>query len=1662
MAEGSASPSTEEELGLEVGDTVIILGGRLNKTIGKLYGFSSDRMAILPKGATDRIIKIPFIDGLPDPAYEIQTVLLYKKAVRPGFVTLVDIRAGQDVETFGADSEPTGVFKVIKVDEEKDSAVFQDESGTEEEIVFGYTGIPRDLPYEVIRGREESEVKTQDPSSEGENPSSEGKEPSSEGEEPSSESQETTVSRIPVEEEDILENGQAPSQAEEAPLDFAVGQVIELAPEEELQEIDTANRFYDDAFQRSEMLSQLIRSLPKNQQRDPIKLQEVRRFVEQMLILRNEVVKYGVTGDPAGLKATSIHTLSELITRPDVPLSRKVVDMSKVLYLDYRNNFKTAEGNTIFKEEDPDAGPLEEGLYAEYLIDIIKRAQVIQGSANETNATQEAAIQMPKFFLDMEIYRKQIQSPLMLEPGTTAVEHDEEVFRREVPDFESPELNTLEVIGKHMKKDITVPVFNPPEIKQSPFAITRLLKRRWGRFLSGDLLRVVEPAETPSYTNVLVFPMSSLRDLGPIRSGILAQDMSLGAMEPSGMEKILQELGEITDFPTEKNILNIGVKGNIIGNVFIKDWIAALKLRIGGLGDAYASLSGYGTKDIEWNVEQAKVLQDKIEQRLAALKLFMGKQRQESAAALANLRFEPQPTLALEDGARLLTRIESEPLLQKVLSNVKEYMGDLASVDINWFSYVFNEYPDLLLAALGQQAAPLARERLRHVRMLYTKARIDGYRLKRKIMDSGEVPQENTCPHVKKLAEIRKVAKATEDEPRDVRRVKLLIQLLNEFRGHTEDDWISCKVCEKHLICAHELIQIQEYLRPTEQETLHKEMLIKFSGGQFSGKYICRVCGQSIGNLEFDQSLEFDDEGRPMMGRSVMVDREAIELDELEELLKGPAEVVKEVSFGTDALDTMYLTIKKMCGLLGINPDEEEYRVMVDELSTYMLSLPSRELYAQATKGKKAQDFDIFYSVRYVSAAAAILLLKIQTRVPDYMVYYTSADCKEGFFGYPLEEGQTYHGIRCVASIVAGINDAIFPWNLTTLQKQGNLLKRREAIEPLIKGQIDAFIKHPVQQAMLKKKREYRTKIFGGVSSGARTTEQIAQSFRPIPYVVSEEEAAAAPVSAAAATPEKQATAWIRMAHKVARQNAALNPDAPLSETTCCLHKISSDTTIFATPEFPQLEPRIVSVTHRGSLTTTFYTQMPKALEGRVDPKDYYKLFVHSCYQGDNKGLPHKLGLTLTCSECGLNFKQNPHLPFSVEADSKKAREEEAKAAADLQAHLVSQGLVINEETAQDLLTTSRLKSKVTKDFAKAVPRLDQMFTELAQLIEPMEGWSIMLNSIQVTLRELGQDVSRLQIAKAAEDLVQRISEKEGFIRQRLGEEVFKYVDSLTKKSPRECGEAISAFILVPFQRWISGIDVKGFMILDSYELSKDTKDDIMVRGLGAYLNKIGDDAELGGLLLRKVRAFVADLSELCRKVFPSLRAVFTPGGSIMVQYLLRAYVMGTVQKFVDPHHIPDFADGETQAEEEGVVNMKLLYKALAQSLTKYAVGNRIPTEEEIRLALEKRAEKEKQQFIGEIDRMSRDERKVELTMKGLGMGKWAAGGKKSIRQYDPERYEVERAERAAAGIVDYVPVVDADRPVDMFGADFGADYDAGGERMDGDYTDGAMREDDY
>lgn len=1648
-------PNKEENInrmadeGLELGDYIVILGGSLNKTTGKLYSYSEDRFSILPSGATDRLIKIPLVDGMPDPELGITDIKILKKAPVPGFIHLVDLRAGQMVESFLEGPVRGPFFKVISVNEEADSAVFEDEAGEQTEIVFGYTGIPRELGYEVIRTREIDEQP----------PVPEGEAQENDAVTMPTEPKRTTLA-VAFDEEDVAEEGVVPTPREEQEegereegereegedkTTYEIGEDIELPEIKEIEEVSSAFRVYQDVFQRSEMLGQLIRNLPTSQQRNPVKLQEIRRIVELMLIMRNDVVQYGITGEPLGQpKATSLATLAELVVRDSPALVRKVANVSKVLYLDHSYEHKVAVYNGT-ADTDPEPGKIEEGLYVEYERDIIDLAETLQKTASMGEGGGEPGPGMPKFFVDLETYRKKIQAPYQFSIGKEKTTQDEEVFRLEIPSTTMEDAN-LNVLSQGVYT-------YPPVVIQSPFGIARMLKQRVSRFTTGEQFRVVEQGENPNYNTVLVFPKSTLREVGPIRSGILAQDVSLGMTEPRLLQDIINTIEDISDQPTADGILSLGVDGGTVGNIMVKDWLSSLDLNISGVGDTLHLLRGYGALSIEWNKEQMAVLQYKIEQRLAALRIFLTKQREENKATLANLKFEPKPLLAPELSARILDRIRGEPILQKAAALLNDYMGELGDIDVYWFTFLFVTYPDLLFATLGQQPAMVAKERIKQVRQHYNNALHLGYRIKMKMANAGEIPVVNTCPHVEALENARKLGHKYADEPRDTTKTKALLKVLNRFRGKVEDNWVWCNRCSQHLMCGHELLQVQEILRPREKDAIQKEIILKFSGGEFSGKFICRVCGQGIRELDFDTNVEFDDAGRPMMGRAVLVDQDAIEEEEINALLSGPS-AEESLEFPSEDLTQIYKTVKKICSLIGVNPEDNDYRNMVSEISNYTSGLATREVYSAAAKGKKVQDYDIWYSVRYVSASAAVVLLNIQTHIPDYIVYYTNADCKDGFFGYPLEqEVEESSGLNCITNIIAGINDNEFPWNLTTLQASGSLQKRKEALMPLIKSQIEAFLKYPSVQAILTKKRDYRMKLYGSKTGVKR--DNIASNFRPVPYMLTAEEAAEAPVVPDAASDEKRATAWIRMAHSVASASAALNPDSPYSETTSCLHSIGTPKST-EWDKLPRLEARVSGITGRSStLATTFYTEKERSLEGKIDPSDYYKLFVKLCHQGPKKGLPHELGITLTCTNCELTFQENPSL--ITEYDSKDKEEYQLRT----KAYLESQGIVINESTFNELLMTSRQKEAVAVDEAPYLAGMSDVFERMIQYPAALDGWEELIRKTQMALNELSAEglvLSRVQIATASEELVRHVVEREDFVKSRLNKQVYGFLQSIIARHPRECGEALSTYLLVPFQRWIMQVNVSDYTILKSYLLSKGTVDDIMIKGLGTHLEIIGGE-KLVGIALLKAKAFVNDLSIMCRNIFPYIRAVRTPGGKDMIQYLSRAYIIGAISKLIDPQQIPVIAG---EIPEGDAINMKLIYKALGQTLTKYAISSKIPSEEEIRISLEKRAEKEKQVYLSKLEGMSKESRQVERVLMGFGMGDWAVGGSKAIRQYDADRYEAERAERAAAGIMDYPGLAEANaadnaHTYDMFGEVYN---DAGAG--DGGYDHDQMAEDDY
>lgn len=98
--------------------------------------------------------------------------------------------------------------------------------------------------------------------------------------------------------------------------------------------------------------------------------------------------------------------------------------------------------------------------------------------------------------------------------------------------------------------------------------------------------------------------------------------------------------------------------------------------------------------------------------------------------------------------------------------------------------------------------------------------------------------------------------------------------------------------------------------------------------------------------------------------------------------------------------------------------------------------------------------------------------------------------------------------------------------------------------------------------------------------------------------------------------------------------------------------------------------------------------------------------------------------------------------------------------------------------------------------------------------------------------------------------------------------------------------------------------------------------------------------------------------------------------------------------------------------------------------------------------------------IILEMDAMSKEEKQMILMQKKLGIGRWAVGGTNAIWKYNADRYEIERDERAKAGIIDFNTGLDA--PAEIHQAGEGLDAWMGVSGKEDGYDVGQTAEDDY
>lgn len=1628
--------SGEEEVEpLAIGDRILLQGGVRDGTRGRIYYLDDQLMRIMPDGVTDRLVDISIVDGDLDPALGVEAIYPLSRRTSPSFVEQINAYKGQKAETYSAEGEPGIVYTIEEVNPKEDTIILVDETGARKEIEFIY-GIPLEEPFAVLRPQPPpADIELGKP----------------ESEEPSLET--------------AFEDIEAPPAVE-----------AEIGGLEEVSETMVS---YPDTIQRNEMLDDLLTALPLASQRNPKLQQKIRKEVEQCMSLRNDLVLYSKAGDPVGQKSTSFQTVMEMIDRADIPLARPVLQAKRVL-----NLTRADENDTLTEIPGKEVQITYQDETTKAIVDFLETQL---GGTSEQQVTPDA---LPGWYLSWETFFKQFLQTFVSEgaPGETVVfAGDKEFLRAPAPkvgddgslepavdgivplgkkaaamdaeeqevmnteldreaervagdtDYlvETAEEDELEVALKQKRKggSRNKAAVTHEDIGKIGLSLLKGLGPRSTRLKAKEAPRRIESGDEGVIINQLIFPLSSERHLGGTRSGSLMKDMAYAIAPLKTIKDVLEESGGIPEEATSGGILSIGPGGNTSGSIGIDDWLKAQPIHIKGLGDALIELRNLGLTQRELTADQQAVLVEKINQHRALLYEMIATERQRASKAKTEEGLTNQTFLQGEALEELLITLREEPLVSAYVDELRRRLPAYRENDIALFAGVSAQMADLLLVTLAGQPGPLARERNRRVRDQFVEALHRALAKSKKEEDAGELPEPINCPHVPSLTAIRKIRD-------DTQRMMALSKFLANFQQKRHNNWVWCAAApegqDHKLLCYHEVLLLEEFKHPREKDTIHKELLLHFSGGQFHGKYICKNCGQAISDLEFDASMEFDDEGRPMAGRAVMVDQDAVAQEELDLLLGTPIEETEEVKFDTEQKTIIYKTARELFDTLGLYCDMESYTRIIQRVDAELQRLPTQEQYAKkvkasAAKGVKEPEYTIYTNRILVASVGAHTLIEIQAKTPDFIVRSTIPGCRAGFTGIPFTVGSDKTGLEYVSCAIASIKAKKEPWSLTGYQQFANDQKRREIIASNLEKVVEMASKTAIVQQLFIEKRAYIERQLGETTVVAhQLLEDVGEGFRPIPYAISAEDAAKAVVVPDAASLLERTRAWIQTGHRLARKYGSFVAGSPFLETSCCFTKIVDPRGFWVeqAASLPALPPKDPPRGQSSSQSIARFT--PRRLAKLLaDPPEelFYRVFLRVCFDGERKGLPHEPGYTNECPHCGFVFPENPYIPLPTHpfnADKATEKEMIKEWRSEMEgiilkgkAALETQGVTVNRQTFQDVLDASHRRYKVDMPRRQRPLMGQALLMKLAEIEpEPFEGWRVrMANVLERIVRLPPGELDEITVAETYAPLSDYAIETLGEIQRRLGAEASKTLQSLLRSSVPEIVEAVRTYILVPFQRLLVGFNPDSLRVMPSYKLPSDTVEDVQkfLELQTSFIKKLRP--LIKGYTAMKLQAARQRLGIILPILQSELRSSLIPGGEIGATYLVSSLILGILGEFLNPNVVPE---GLPSAKDAGPLDptARVPLNLLEMLLTKLSVEGLKYSEEEITRAIAKRNEMENKYFIKRLE-LPPEEKKMAMRIKRLGLKEWAAGSA-NVYSLNPEQYERDREQRLAMGIVDF------------------------------------------
>ena len=1594
--------SEEEEILFELGDTVLLVGGQINGLRGRIYYIDENLIRILPDGLSDRLVDIPIVDGDLDPALRIDHLYSVSKRINPSFVAQISAELDEVAETFDKDGTPGPTYTIREINESTDTVTLVDQTDAELIVEANFTGIPLDLPFAVLRPRAPPEEFADGPDAP----------------------------------EEVGANADDDDDFGEI-LEEEIDEAGDAEGVEEIREIPTSQRVYSDAIQRNDMLQEMVSFLDKASQKNPERHKEVRTIVEQCMLLRNAIIEYNKSGEPIGLFHTSLLTVSDLIQTNAMRLSRPVMKANRVLYLDHtpESLYKIATGESPTDPTEVTDADIVIRYLDEIVNDSVKYMNTQMGGISSQVLSPDS---LPEWYMSWETLHKVYHST-----WTVSGDQQSKPFTRDTEFLRYPVLDIESVDGLPSLRADSKVLITSEQVTKINMSLLRGLGPRLGRLRDKDPLRTVESAEEGAVINTLIFPLSEQQYLGSTRSGTIAKDIAYSSFPVQTMSDIMERLEGVPDRPTAGGILLVGEGGNTNGSIGLDDWIASQPLYPLGLSDAIVELASYGFANIELNSDQQEAIVKKIDGYRALIKQFIIELRERMAKLISEQVVTENPFLQGDSFKTFVGAMKAEPLLESIMTDVKNSTPAYKNNDIAIVAAALYKSADFFLATLAQEAGPLAKERNRRVIGQYLEA-LSNALLKAEVNAlTTYVPEPNKCAHVKDYVTIQK-QKELET------RMKLFAKFITRYEGTRKDNWVNCSACKEHLVCYHEVLLLKEYLHPKEKGEIHKELLLSFSGGAFQGKFICKNCGQPISDFDYDTSIEYADDGTPISGRAVLQDEPTIK-DTLDQILGEDTEKggtgEDEIAFKSESQRIIFAGAKKLFDTVGIYAKTETLKRVLMRTEAEMLKQPSLSNYKILTKGKRPIDYQVFINRIMVAALAANCLIEIQTNVPGFVVRYKLAGCRAGFSGFPVGSEKDLTGLEYIICAVASIREDAAPWNLTGYQQETSDKRRIDSVTTNTRRVLDAVLTQAAVQQQISKKREYLKSVYGTLTHSEQLPEKIPDGFRPIPYAITKEDATKAPNVPEAATPSEKIRGWVMLAHQLGVESGNVVKGNPFSDATCCLAPIQEPGKFWrgvtSLPELPLKAPPQGPINSHVSIH--FQPRPQETLVGSVPPEIMYRIFLKVCYEGPKTGLPHEFGYTNICANCGFVSPGNPYavMPFPPigSKDLLKSYTEEIESIVTKgKVALQTQKVKIDSSTFETILDETHRAFKVVPPVAVRPPAgmtLFEMFRRLEP--EPFEGWRQLITSTMEKLSKLPPSPTKIDMATAYGDLSDFSLENMGALQERIGLENTTTLKRILEGPVIESTEAVLAYILIPFQRLISGFQISSIQVPRGYELGSGTEEDVN-QNLKQHLLFVQQLAKRAtGLTLDKMKWAVERLSRAIVLLKQNVRSAFLPGGEIGLPYVVLTLVTGILTNFIDPDFIPD--GGETELVDAGAKAPIQILDVCVQKMRKEALKF---TDETIKEMIARRDEIEKNSFIRRFEGLTPQEKAMAKRIKQLGLKEWAIGGTNAIQKYDSDQYEVERAQRAEMGFAEL----------------FGADAGEGG--AEGGYDNAQIAEDDY